>query len=35
MANVWRRTLNRGQCVVSCWVTCFWERMVGLAGCWS
>ena len=35
LASVWRRALNRGQCVVSGWVTRFWDGMVGLAGCWS
>ena len=29
------RALNRGQCVVSCWVTRCWDGMVVLAGCWS
>jgi hypothetical protein len=33
-ACVWRR-VNRGQYVVSCWVTRFWGGMVGLAGGWS
>jgi len=34
-ARVWRRALNRGQCVVSCWVTRFWEGMAGTSGCGS